>query len=126
MANISFEMRIFPNRMKIAKVIPIYKSGLKDSFTNYRPVSLFLQFSKILAKHFINRLNTFLEINNNQIVNMVSEITKTASHALIDLHEPLPKLIDNNWCVYRYKKKLAMPLIIHCCFKNCIDMGLEV
>ena len=118
MANISFEMGIFPNRMKIAKVIPIYKSGLKDSLTNYRPVSLFLIFLKILEKHFINRLNTFLEINNNQIVNMVPEITQTTSHALIDLHEPLPKLIDNNWCVYRFKKKLAIPLIIHCCYKN--------
>ena len=30
---ISFEMGIFPDRMKIAMVIPIFKSGLKDSFT---------------------------------------------------------------------------------------------
>ena len=29
-ANISFGMGIFPDRMKIAKVIPIFKSGLKD------------------------------------------------------------------------------------------------
>ena len=32
-ANISFKMGIFPDRMKIAKVIPILKSELKDSFT---------------------------------------------------------------------------------------------
>ena len=47
-ANIFFEIGIFPDRMKIAKVIPIFKSGLKDSFTNYRPVYLLPQFSKIL------------------------------------------------------------------------------
>ena len=35
-ANVSFKMGIFPDRLKI----PIFKSGLKDSFTNYRPVSL--------------------------------------------------------------------------------------
>ena len=35
-ANISFEMGIFPDRMKIAKVIPIFKSGLKDiNFQRY-------------------------------------------------------------------------------------------
>ena len=50
--------------MKIAKVIPIFKSGLKDSSTNYRPVSLLPQSSKILEKLFNNRLNKFLEINN--------------------------------------------------------------
>ena len=58
-ANSSFEMGIFPKRMKIAKVIPIFKSGKKDSFTNYRPASLLPQFSKILEKLF-NPLNTRL------------------------------------------------------------------
>ena len=51
-ANSSFEMGIFPERMKIAKVIPIFKSGKKDSFTHYRPVSLLPQFSTILEKTF--------------------------------------------------------------------------
>ena len=35
-ANICFEMGIFPDRMKIAKVIPIFKSGLKDSFNTVK------------------------------------------------------------------------------------------
>ena len=52
-AIISFEMGFFPDRMKIAKVIPIFKSGLKDYFINYRPVHLLLQFSKILEKNFL-------------------------------------------------------------------------
>ena len=51
-SHIANEMGFFPDRMKIAKVIPIFKSGLKDSFTNYRPVSLLPQFSKILEKTF--------------------------------------------------------------------------
>ena len=51
-ANISFEMGIFPDRMKIAKVIPIFKSGLKDSFTNYRPVSLLPSVFKDIGKTF--------------------------------------------------------------------------
>ena len=67
LANSSFEMGFFPERMKIAKVIPIFKSGKKDYFTT---VSLLPQFSKILEKLFNNRLDKFLQINdilsNNQ------------------------------------------------------------
>ena len=69
-ANSSFELEIFPERMKIAKVIPIFKSEKKDYFTNYRPVSLLPQFSNILDFFFNNRLDKFLKIkdisSNNQ------------------------------------------------------------
>lgn len=40
--NLSFQTATFPNRMKEAKVIPLFKTGDKHSFTNYRPVSLLL------------------------------------------------------------------------------------
>ena len=36
--------------MKTAKVIPLFKAGDVDTFSNYRPVSLLSQFSKILEK----------------------------------------------------------------------------
>ena len=91
-ANISFEMGIFPDRMKIAKVIPIFKSGLQDSFTNYRPVSLLPQFLKILEKLFNNRFNKFLEINNTLSNSQYGfRNNSTTSHALIDLHEQLDR-----------------------------------
>ena len=59
--NLSFQTGTFPNKMKIAKVIPLYKSGNKHHFTNYRPVSLLPQFSKILEKLFNNRLDNFID-----------------------------------------------------------------
>ena len=62
--NKSFVNGVFPDKMKIAKVKPLYKSGEKDLFTNYRPVSLLSQFSKILEKLFNNRLDDFLEKND--------------------------------------------------------------
>ena len=46
--------------MKIARIIPLFKSGDKQHFSNYRPISLLPQFSKILAKIFNNRLMNFL------------------------------------------------------------------
>lgn len=59
--NLSFQSRIFPDNMKIAKVIPIYKSGDRHNFTNYRPISFLPQFSKILEKLYELRLSNFLE-----------------------------------------------------------------
>ena len=57
--NLSFNTT-FPDNMKIAKVVPLYKSGSKNVFNNYRPVSLLPQFSKILEKLFNNRLVSFI------------------------------------------------------------------
>ena len=55
--NLSFKNGIFPDRMKMAKVVPLFKSGDKKSFNNYKPVSLLSQFSKILEKLFDNDYN---------------------------------------------------------------------
>ncbi len=47
--------------MKLAKVIPIYKAKSKESFTNYRPISLLASISKILEKVMHKRVYSFLE-----------------------------------------------------------------
>ena len=50
--------------MKIARVIPLFKNGNANDFTNYRPISLLSQFSKILEKIFYNRMMSFIEGKN--------------------------------------------------------------
>ena len=65
--NTSLMNGIFPDRMKIARVIPLFKNGDVKEFSNYRPVSILSQFSKILEKVFHNRLMSF--INDKQILN---------------------------------------------------------
>ena len=54
----------FPNKMKLAKVIPLCKTGNQNVFTNYIPVSLLPQFSKILDKLFSEKLDAFIEKQN--------------------------------------------------------------
>ena len=59
--NRSFSEGVFPGKMKLTKIIPVFKSGEKECFGNYRPVALLSQFSKILEKLFSYRLGNFIE-----------------------------------------------------------------
>ena len=58
--NLSLEKGIFPDPMKLAKIIAIFKAGSKLSVTNYRPISLLSVFSKIFEKIVHEQLYTFL------------------------------------------------------------------
>jgi hypothetical protein len=57
---------IVPSQLKIAKVVPIFKSGDQTLLDNYRPISLLSNFSKILEKVVGNCLTTHLE--NNELL----------------------------------------------------------
>ena len=48
--NLSLSSGIFPQELKIARVIPLFKSGDAMLFSNYRPVSVLPLFSKILER----------------------------------------------------------------------------
>ena len=61
LVNHSFELGYFPNCLKTAKIIPLYKSGDKSLPTNYRPISILTCFSKILEKLIYNRLMNFID-----------------------------------------------------------------
>ena len=50
--------------MKIADVIPLYKSKSKEETNNYRPISLLITMSKVLEKVVYSRTYNFLEKTN--------------------------------------------------------------
>ena len=91
--NLSLTSGVFPDEMKIAKVIPLFKSGDKNVYTNYRPVSLLPQFSKVLEKVFSKRLNSFLELLSNNQYGFRNK--RSTSQALLHLIEKLTKSLDN-------------------------------
>ena len=61
---VNFKTGIVPSKMKIAKIIPIYKAKDKMSMGNYRPISLLPATSKILEKAVHSRLYSYLKSKN--------------------------------------------------------------
>lgn len=61
--NNSVSNGVFPDELKQAEVIPLFKTGDKTSLNNYRPISLLSVFSKIFEKAMKGRITSFLEKN---------------------------------------------------------------
>ena len=57
----SFRDGIFPDELKLAKVILIYKSGSTMELSNYRPISVSNIFTKIFERLMSNKLIQFLD-----------------------------------------------------------------
>ena len=66
--NLSLQSGIYPDRLKTAKVVPIYKTVVPiyktddpELFKNYRPISILSNFSKVFERVMYNRLIEFIE-----------------------------------------------------------------
>lgn len=95
--NLSFQSGIFPNRMKVAKVVPLYKDGDKHMFTNYRPISLLSQFSKVLEKKFVQKLDEFIE-KKKQLLNESQygfRLGRSTASATMNIVEDIVNATDN-------------------------------
>ena len=58
--NISISTGQFPDLLKVAKIIPIHKSGTQDDPANYRPISILSIISKVIEKHVTKHLFAYL------------------------------------------------------------------
>ena len=55
---------IFPDDLKVAKVIPLFKKGKKEILDNYRPISLLPSLSKIFERVFFNQIHAYFTAHN--------------------------------------------------------------
>ena len=58
--NLSLSTGVFPDELKIARIIPLFKSGDPQNFSNYRPVSVLPIQSKILERLMHTRLLDYI------------------------------------------------------------------
>ena len=85
---------IFPDMIKLAKVIPLYKKNSPEVPSNYRPISLLPVFSKIVEKLMHKRLYSFLE--KYDILHSLQfgfRAKHSTLHALISLTESVKQTI---------------------------------
>ena len=59
--NLSLLKGIFPDKLNIAKIIPIFKAEDPSFLVNYRPIFLWSNFSKFFEKAIYNRFVRFAE-----------------------------------------------------------------
>ena len=95
--NQSFSNGTFPNAMKTAKVVPLFKSGDRHQFTNYRPISILSQFSKILEQLYVNRLDSFIDKHNLLCEQQYGfRSGRSTSMAVMELVEAISTSVDNS------------------------------
>ena len=95
--NLSFSSGQFPNELKIAKVCPVFKGGLKTSFLNYRPISVLPSFSKIFEKIMYNRLDSYIKSNNILISNQYGFRPVHSTYmAMLDMVNKISDSVDNH------------------------------
>ena len=64
LVNSSISEGIFPSELKLARVVPIFKSGDPSLITNYRPISVLSFFSKVFEKVMYNHIISFMNKND--------------------------------------------------------------
>ena len=83
--------------MKIAKVVPLVKSGNKYTCTIYRSISLLPQFSNIFEKLFNSRLDSFITKYNLLSPSQYRfRQDMSPCHALVDLINGISQSLDAN------------------------------
>ena len=92
----SFQNGIFPDELKIAKVIPMFISGDKADITNYRPISV-LPFSQRFSKknmhtYFLNCIDKHNILYKYQFGFRKSHST---NHAIILLVDKINNALDS-------------------------------
>ncbi len=110
--NLSLTTGVIPKQLKIAKIVPIFKSGDPRNPDNYRPIALLSNFSKILEKIVHARLMSYLEAHN---ILSGSQFGFRANHSTVHPMVHLSNFISKSF----QDKKLV--LAVFCDLKKALD-----
>ena len=95
--NLSLSSGTFPDKLKIAKITPILKTGDACLVQNYRPISVLPAFSKIFERVVYNRIFKFITDNKILCSNQYGfRPGHSTSHALISFVNKVANTVDSN------------------------------
>ena len=93
--NMSFLKGIFPDKLKIVKMVPLHKGGSTQEVDNFRSISLLSIFDKIIEKIMHKRLYHFLELHNILFEKQFGfRKNNSTSYALMEITEKIKESID--------------------------------
>ena len=103
--NSSFEMGIFPDMWKIARVTSIFKSGSKNDMGNYRPISVLSVFSRLLEKLGHDQVSNYLKVHKK---------FSKCQHAFLKMHSTLTSLLNvtDAWFSNIDKRKINISVFL--------------
>ena len=91
--NKSVSLGAYPSKLKMSKVIPVYKADDETDACNYRPISLLSNFNRILEYIMYNRMNIFIHqlLSSSQYDFRQAHSTE---HAILDMVESIRTNMD--------------------------------
>ena len=95
--NTCLKQGVFPDKYKIAKVIPLFKGGDRENVNCYRPISLLPALGKLLEKLISTRISDYLDTHNILSPHQFGFRKKFGTeYAIMDMHEKLLSNLDKN------------------------------
>ena len=93
--NLTLKKGTFPDSLKIAKVIPIFKQGSRSLCSNYRPISVLSALSKIFERCILNQLIFYCLTENILVSNQYGfRSGYNTTDCLVDLIDEITKALD--------------------------------
>jgi hypothetical protein len=97
LVNLSLSSGTFPDLLKIARVVPVFKSGDCRLLSNYRPISILPILSKVFEKIVYNRLINYIDRFHILIDNQYGFRNGHSTYlALLQLYNKISSAIDKN------------------------------
>ena len=93
--NLSISSGMYPNKLKMAKIIPIFKADDNTNPNNYRPISLLSNFNRIFEKLVYSRMESFIEQNNLLSPSQYGfHKAHSTQHAILDIVSTIQENMD--------------------------------
>ena len=93
--NKSFALGRYPSKLKMAKVIPIFKADDDTDPNNYRPISLLSSFNQIFERLLYNRMKEFIDKNNILCTSQYGFTQgHSTEHAILDIVNAIQSNMD--------------------------------
>ena len=94
--NTSISTGVYPSKLKMANIIPIFKQDDDTDVNNYRPIALLSNFNRIFEKIVFKRMESFIEQKNLLTPSQYGfRKAHSTQHAILDIVNAIQTNMNN-------------------------------